>query len=170
MIIQKYIERPLLIYKRKFDIRVWVLVSSTGKCYFFKEGYLRTSGSEFKLDGNNPDNQYVHLTNNAIQKNSKTYGEFEDGNQLSFDRLQEYIGIQKIIATTPKNYCDYEKKLLRPSKKLLRPSKKLLRLRKKIIATMQKNYCDLPRKCCDLPKNYRDLPKNYCDHPKFLHQ
>ena len=91
MIIQKYIERPLLIYKRKFDIRVWVLVSSTGKCYFFKEGYLRTSGSEFKLDGNNPDNQYVHLTNNAIQKNSKTYGEFEDGNQLSFDRLQEYI-------------------------------------------------------------------------------
>ena len=90
--------------------------------------------------------------------------------------FNQIIGIQKIIATikiiiatTPKNYCDHEKKLLRPSKKLLRPSKKLLRLRKKIIATMQKNYCDLPRKCCDLPKNYCDLPKNYCDHPKFSH-
>lgn len=67
-IIQKYIEKPLLIHKRKFDIRVWVLVSNTGKCYYFKEGYLRTSSSEFFMDGKHADNQYVHLTNNAIQK------------------------------------------------------------------------------------------------------
>jgi hypothetical protein len=91
MIVQKYVERPLLIYKRKFDIRVWVLVSSTGKCYFFKEGYLRTSGSEFSLDPENPDDQLVHLTNNAIQKYSKTYGEYEDGNQMSFRDFQNYI-------------------------------------------------------------------------------
>ena len=90
-IIQKYIEKPLLIHKRKFDIRVWVIVSFTGKWHFFKEGYLRTSGSEFYLDENNPDNQYVHLTNNAIQKFSKTYGEFEDGNQMSFKNFQKYI-------------------------------------------------------------------------------
>ena len=90
-IIQKYIEKPLLIHKRKFDIRVWVLVSHTGKCYFFKEGYLRTSGSDFKLDDSNPDDQWVHLTNNAVQKNMKNYGEFEEGNQLSFAQLQQYI-------------------------------------------------------------------------------
>lgn len=42
-VIQKYIEMPLLIWKRKFDIRVWVLVTYDLKVYFFQEGYLRTS-------------------------------------------------------------------------------------------------------------------------------
>ena len=42
-VIQKYIESPLLINNRKFDIRVWVLLTHDLKVYFFKEGYLRTS-------------------------------------------------------------------------------------------------------------------------------
>jgi hypothetical protein len=49
-IIQKYIERPLLIFNRKFDIRVWVLVDQDHDLFVFKEGYLRTSSSEFKVD------------------------------------------------------------------------------------------------------------------------
>ena len=59
--------------------------------YFFKEGYLRTSSSEFSIDLNNVDDALVHLTNNAVQKFSDTYGQFEDGNQLSYKRFQEYI-------------------------------------------------------------------------------
>ena len=90
-IIQKYIEKPFLINKRKFDIRVWVLVSHTGKWYFFKEGYLRTSASDFEMDSKDPDNQFVHLTNNAVQKFSQGYGQYEDGNQLSFNRFQEHL-------------------------------------------------------------------------------
>lgn len=87
-VIQKYIERPLLIHGRKFDIRVWVLVTHEMKVYFFKEGYIRTSSAEYSLHSQDIDKLNVHLTNNAVQKFYKQYGEFEDGNQLSFKDFQ----------------------------------------------------------------------------------
>jgi hypothetical protein len=90
-IIQKYIERPLLICDRKFDIRVWVLLDQDHNLYFFKEGYIRTSASIFSIDSEHIDNAAVHLTNNAVQKALDSYGQFEDGNQLSFDRFQQLL-------------------------------------------------------------------------------
>ena len=90
-IIQKYIENPLLINNRKFDIRVWSLVNHESECFFFKEGYLRTSSTPFQIDLEDIDNKFVHLTNNAVQKHSMNYGEFEDGNQMSFLDFQQYI-------------------------------------------------------------------------------
>ena len=54
-VIQKYIEKPLLIHDRKFDIRVWVLVTQEMKIYFFKEGYIRTSSVKYSLDDESMD-------------------------------------------------------------------------------------------------------------------
>lgn len=90
-IIQKYIEDPLLIKGRKFDIRVWVLVTQNLDCYFFKEGYIRTSSSQYTTDASALANDWVHLTNNAIQKHNPTYGDFEDGNQMSFAEFRKYL-------------------------------------------------------------------------------
>ena len=67
MIIQKYIANPLLINKRKFDIRVYGMVTSVYgklKAYFYEDGYLRTSSKEFSLL--NIKNKFIHLTNDAI--------------------------------------------------------------------------------------------------------
>ena len=67
-IIQKYIENPLLVYRRKFDIRCYALVTSFNgviQAYFYKDGYLRTSCKEFSLK---TDNRFIHLTNDAVQK------------------------------------------------------------------------------------------------------
>eukprot|EP00826_Nyctotherus_ovalis_P024513 TRINITY_DN1894_c0_g1_i4.p1 TRINITY_DN1894_c0_g1~~TRINITY_DN1894_c0_g1_i4.p1 ORF type:complete len:662 (-),score=152.89 TRINITY_DN1894_c0_g1_i4:443-2428(-) len=87
-VIQKYVERPLLVHKRKFDIRVWVLVTHELKVYFFREGYLRTSSELFTLEKDSIAQRNVHLTNNAVQKHCNGYGQFEDGNQLSFAQFQ----------------------------------------------------------------------------------
>ena len=48
-VIQKYLEKPLLVGNRKFDIRVWVLVTHSCQVFVFKEGYIRTSSTEFTL-------------------------------------------------------------------------------------------------------------------------
>ena len=90
-VIQKYMEVPLLIDKRKFDIRVWVLVTQEGRAYFFKEGYIRTSSEEYNLLANDITKDSIHLTNNAVQKNMENYGKYEEGNILAFSHLQKNL-------------------------------------------------------------------------------
>jgi len=63
-VLQKYIESPFLMNKRKFDMRVWVLVNQDMDLFFFREGYLRMSSADYVTDKLTDD--YVHLTNNAI--------------------------------------------------------------------------------------------------------
>lgn len=45
---QKYIEKPLLFKDRKFDIRVWVLISPKGDLLFHKYPYVRTSSFKYE--------------------------------------------------------------------------------------------------------------------------
>ena len=68
-IVQKYIENPLLILNRKFDIRVWVLVSSWNplKIHLYHDCYIRFSATDYS--SNNIKNLFSHLTNNSISKN-----------------------------------------------------------------------------------------------------
>jgi tubulin--tyrosine ligase len=73
-------ESPLLINVRKFDIRVWVLITMEGKVYFFKEGYLRMTSSNYDLNPESICRPEVHLTNNAVQSKCEDYGKFESGN------------------------------------------------------------------------------------------
>jgi hypothetical protein len=77
-VLQKYIERPMLFKRRKFDIRVWVVLTHDMKVYMFHEGYLRTSCNPYECS--NFNNIYIHLTNNAVQKDCIQYGIYEEGN------------------------------------------------------------------------------------------
>jgi hypothetical protein len=43
-------ESPMLIDKRKFDIRVWIMLTQDQRLFMFKEGYIRTTSSKFTLN------------------------------------------------------------------------------------------------------------------------
>ena len=93
LIIQKYIEKPLLYCNRKFDIRIWVLFTYMLKikkfeAYVFKEGHLKASSESFDI---NSLDLFIHLTNYSVQKYSKNFSKMEIGNEISFNSFQKEL-------------------------------------------------------------------------------
>ena len=88
IIIQKYIERPLLYKKRKCDIRIWVLLTQLMHVYVFKEGHLKTCSVEYDLDSKN---LFSHITNYSFQKHNNNFQKFEKGNEVPFHEFQKFI-------------------------------------------------------------------------------
>ncbi|CAK0831885.1 unnamed protein product, partial [Prorocentrum cordatum] len=91
--VQKYIERPLLIHKRKFDIRAYCLVTQepgggAWRAYCFRDAYLRLTSVKYTLKGQ--FNKLAHLNNDAIQKHGEDYGKSESANKMSLDEWQKY--------------------------------------------------------------------------------
>lgn len=69
-IVSKYIEQPLLIGGKKFDLRLYALVLSFSplKIYLHRGGFARFSAVRYTNDKESMKDLYVHLTNVAIQK------------------------------------------------------------------------------------------------------
>ena len=85
VVIQKYIENPLLYFTYKLDIRIWVLLIHDFKVNIFKEGHLKTYSIEYDINSNDI---FSHLMNYSLQKHNNKINQYEKGNELSFDDLQ----------------------------------------------------------------------------------
>jgi hypothetical protein len=88
LILQKYIENPLLYKERKFDMRIWVLLTHKMEAYIFKEGHLKATSYKYDSESKN---SFVHLTNYSVQKYSENFSKFEYGNEISFSEFEESL-------------------------------------------------------------------------------
>ncbi|XP_006617596.2 probable tubulin polyglutamylase TTLL9 [Apis dorsata] len=93
-IVQKYVENPYLLAGRKFDLRIYTLVTSFHplKAWLAREGFARLSSELFDLD--NIDDSRVHLTNMAIQL--KIHGDekknhSKKGYKWALIKVREYL-------------------------------------------------------------------------------
>uniref|UniRef100_A0A7S1IYS3 ATP-grasp domain-containing protein n=1 Tax=Eutreptiella gymnastica TaxID=73025 RepID=A0A7S1IYS3_9EUGL len=91
-VISKYVENPLLIGGKKFDLRVYVLVTCYRplRAYFHSDGFARFCTVKYNLDVNDLDNQFVHLTNVAVQKQGDDYND-NHGGKWHLENLLLYI-------------------------------------------------------------------------------
>lgn len=73
-VISRYVTNPLLINGHKFDLRIYVLITSYEplRVYIFQEGLARFA-SETYTSKINKNNKYMHLTNYSINKKNEKF-------------------------------------------------------------------------------------------------
>jgi hypothetical protein len=72
-LLSRYLDKPHLINKKKYDLRIYVLVASFSplRIYLYYNGLVRFASEEYQQG--NYDNIYIHLTNYSINKNNENY-------------------------------------------------------------------------------------------------
>jgi hypothetical protein len=75
MIASEYISNPLLIDGYKFDLRVYVAITSFNplRVYIYDEGLTRFATVKYNSDNSKVKNRYVHLTNYSLNKNNANF-------------------------------------------------------------------------------------------------
>ncbi|KEG10997.1 putative tubulin tyrosine ligase [Trypanosoma grayi] len=73
MVCQRYVGNPMLIYGRKFDLRLYCVVTSFDplRIFLFDEGLVRFAAQKYPGMDKDLDNIQMHLTNYSVNKTSE---------------------------------------------------------------------------------------------------
>jgi tubulin polyglutamylase TTLL5 len=101
-VVSRYISNPYLIQGLKFDLRVYVLVTSFDplRIYVYKEGLTRFASDPFNMK--DIENKFSHLTNYAVNKGSKQFVENQDfrednmGHKWSMSALMKHLQVLNV--------------------------------------------------------------------------
>uniref|UniRef100_A0A8C9WMB4 Tubulin--tyrosine ligase-like protein 5 n=1 Tax=Scleropages formosus TaxID=113540 RepID=A0A8C9WMB4_SCLFO len=99
ILVSRYINNPLLIDDFKFDVRLYVLVTSYEPLiiYLYEEGLARFATVKYDHAAKNIKNQFMHLTNYSVNKKSSDYVSCDDpevedyGNKWSMSAMLRYL-------------------------------------------------------------------------------
>ncbi|KAJ3196180.1 putative tubulin polyglutamylase ttll1 [Irineochytrium annulatum] len=102
-VVSRYIENPLLIGGKKFDLRLYVLVTSWRPLIAYKhtQGFGRFCAIKYTSDVSDLDNSFMHLTNVSIQKYGEDYNE-ANGGKWSMKNLLLFLQATRGKAVTTK--------------------------------------------------------------------
>ncbi|XP_053703538.1 tubulin polyglutamylase ttll6 isoform X1 [Synchiropus splendidus] len=110
MICQVYISRPLIIDGYKFDLRIYVLVTSCDpfRIFMFEEGLVRFCTNKYNEPTHcNVEDVCMHLTNYSINKHSQNFIRDEDiGSKRKLSTLNKHLDMLR--CDTDKMWTDIE--------------------------------------------------------------
>ncbi|XP_049872008.1 tubulin polyglutamylase TTLL13-like isoform X2 [Pectinophora gossypiella] len=100
LICQVYLSKPYLVDGYKFDIRVYTLITSCDplRIFVYNEGLVRFATSRYADPNvNNTTNVFMHLTNYALNKHSRTYVyDSEAGSKRKISTLNKILVSQGV--------------------------------------------------------------------------
>ncbi|CAE7783212.1 Ttll4 [Symbiodinium sp. CCMP2456] len=80
-VVQRYVDGPLLVNGFKFDLRLYVVVTSFDplKVYINEEGLVRLATQKYRCSADSLQERTMHLTNYSVNKHAASYKQNLDG-------------------------------------------------------------------------------------------
>eukprot|EP00929_Paragymnodinium_shiwhaense_P000082 TRINITY_DN10022_c0_g1_i1.p1 TRINITY_DN10022_c0_g1~~TRINITY_DN10022_c0_g1_i1.p1 ORF type:complete len:758 (-),score=152.55 TRINITY_DN10022_c0_g1_i1:224-2497(-) len=107
-VVSQYVKNPLLIQGLKFDLRIYVLVTSFDplRAYIYREGLVRFASKPYSVKKKHLSDAFRHLTNYSVNKFSKDFQENKEveadnyGHKWSLSALNKHLKAVGISSDT----------------------------------------------------------------------
>lgn len=101
MVVSHYINNPMLINGYKFDLRIYVAITSVNplRLYMYEEGLVRFATAKYKPLGKENFSKYTHLTNYSINKKNANFLQNNDASQDSYGSKWSLTALWKYCKT-----------------------------------------------------------------------
>ncbi|XP_006901382.1 PREDICTED: tubulin polyglutamylase TTLL4-like, partial [Elephantulus edwardii] len=107
LLVQRYLHKPYLISGSKFDLRIYVYVTSYDplRIYLFSDGLVRFASCKYSPSMKSLGNKFMHLTNYSVNKKNVEYQANADemacqGHKWALKALWNYLSEKGINSDT----------------------------------------------------------------------